>query len=135
VLCEGLTTEDPHLLIKAVRKAERMGNFRLAAEIAESARAMAVASGDRKLAREVRSLLTANGSRLEDMNRNRPVNLLTPRETEVAGLVKMGFSNKEIAGRMHVSIRTVEGHMYQIYVKLGVSNRNDLLAALDDVAS
>jgi DNA-binding CsgD family transcriptional regulator len=135
VLCEGLTTKDPHLLLKAVRKAETMGNYRLAAEITESARAMAVASGDRKVVREVRSLLGASGSRLEDMNRERPVGLLTPRETEVAGLVKMGFSNKEIAGRMHVSIRTVEGHMYQIYVKLGVSNRSDLLAALDDAAS
>ncbi|WP_370617179.1 LuxR C-terminal-related transcriptional regulator [Mumia qirimensis] len=48
---------------------------------------------------------------------------LTAREREIAELAARGFSNKEIAERLTVSVRTVEGHLYRAGHKLGVSER------------
>jgi DNA-binding NarL/FixJ family response regulator len=55
---------------------------------------------------------------------------LTPRQREVARLVAMGLSNREVAGKLYVSLRTVENHLYQVYVKLDVSDRRDLARRL-----
>lgn len=48
---------------------------------------------------------------------------LTAREREIAALAARGLSNKEIAERLTVSVRTVEGHLYRAGHKLGVSER------------
>ncbi|NUP48804.1 MAG: helix-turn-helix transcriptional regulator [Catenulispora sp.] len=48
---------------------------------------------------------------------------LTEREREVAALVAAGHSNRQIAERLVVSVRTVEGHVYRACVKLGVADR------------
>lgn len=50
---------------------------------------------------------------------------ITPRELEVLRLVARGFHNKEIAMVLGVSIRTVEGHLNTIFVKLGVESRTE----------
>lgn len=55
---------------------------------------------------------------------------LTPRESEVARLAAAGRSNREIAEQMHLSPRTVENHLQRAYVKLGVSDRSELVHAL-----
>ena len=55
-----------------------------------------------------------------------PALSLTAREREVAGLAARGASNREIAESMGVSVRTVEGHLYQIFTKLGISSRGGL---------
>jgi DNA-binding CsgD family transcriptional regulator len=51
---------------------------------------------------------------------------LTAREREVATLAAQGLSNRAIAGRLTVSVRTVEGHLYRVGRKLGVSAREEL---------
>ncbi len=55
---------------------------------------------------------------------------LTKREREIATLAADGLSSKEIAERMFLSRRTVENHLYHVYVKLGVTDRTTLAAAL-----
>ncbi|GGB99095.1 helix-turn-helix transcriptional regulator [Cellulomonas carbonis] len=55
---------------------------------------------------------------------------LTPREREVALLAAHGLSNREIAERLTVSVRTAEGHLYRAGLKLGVSDRADLATVL-----
>lgn len=51
---------------------------------------------------------------------------LTPTERKIVALVQEGYSNREIADTKGVSVRTVEGHLYRIFAKLGVSRREDL---------
>lgn len=51
---------------------------------------------------------------------------LTARENEIVELVRQGLSNREIARTLTVSQRTVEGHLYRIFAKLGISQRTDL---------
>jgi DNA-binding CsgD family transcriptional regulator len=40
------------------------------------------------------------------------------------------MSSPEIAERLVVSVRTVEGHLYRLFSKLGVSRRDDLARQL-----
>lgn len=54
---------------------------------------------------------------------------LTRREHEIVDLLLAGASSKDVASHFTLSQRTVEGHVYRIYVKLGISRRADLEAA------
>ncbi|MBD8205671.1 hypothetical protein IFU08_00265 [Microbacterium sp. CFBP 8790] len=51
---------------------------------------------------------------------------LTRREHEIAMLVVEGLTNREIATRLFLSVRTVESHVYQARVKVGAASRRDL---------
>jgi DNA-binding NarL/FixJ family response regulator len=53
---------------------------------------------------------------------------LTAREVEVLHLLARGLRNKEIAGRLYVSERTVNFHLANIYQKLNVSGRTEALS-------
>lgn len=55
---------------------------------------------------------------------------LTQQEAAVVELVGSGLSNREIAGQLFLSVKTVEGHLTSVYDKLGVRSRGQLLAAL-----
>lgn len=55
-------------------------------------------------------------------------NPLTPREMEVVRLVISGFSNKEIARKLALSIETVKVHRRHIYVKLNINSQTGLFA-------
>ncbi|GAB4577457.1 MAG: response regulator transcription factor [Anaerolineales bacterium] len=50
---------------------------------------------------------------------------LSAREKEVLALVCTGMSNKQIAQRLYLSVRTVENHLASLYGKLGVSSRTE----------
>jgi predicted ATPase/DNA-binding CsgD family transcriptional regulator len=53
---------------------------------------------------------------------------LTRRESEIAGLITRGLSNKEIANALVISQRTAEGHVEHILAKLGFNNRVQIAA-------
>ena len=53
--------------------------------------------------------------------RENPLTELTPRESEVLGLVAEGLSNGAIASRLFVTERTVEAHVKQVFQKLGLA--------------
>ncbi|HST83732.1 MAG TPA: LuxR C-terminal-related transcriptional regulator [Kineosporiaceae bacterium] len=59
---------------------------------------------------------------------NSALSALTRREREVAGLVAEGLTNREIAERLVVSPRTVEGHMDNIMRKLECASRAQVAA-------
>jgi DNA-binding NarL/FixJ family response regulator len=52
--------------------------------------------------------------------REDPLAQLSPREREVLALVAEGLSNKAIASRLYVTERTVEAHVKQVFLKLGL---------------
>jgi two-component system response regulator NreC len=57
-----------------------------------------------------------------------PPDDLTPRETEILGLLALGYMNPEIADQLVLSVRTVETHRANIQRKTGISTRAELIA-------
>ena len=55
---------------------------------------------------------------------------LTNREEEIVMLVGAGLSNRDVAARLTVSVRTVESHIYRAMVKTGTTSRDELVALL-----
>jgi len=55
---------------------------------------------------------------------------LTPQEREIAMLAASGLTNKQVAGRLYLSHRTVGAHLHQVYRKLGITTRAALRDAL-----
>ena len=55
---------------------------------------------------------------------------LSGREREIADLVAEGRTNREIAGELFVSDKTVEGHLRNVFAKLGVSSRAEVAEAV-----
>ena len=51
---------------------------------------------------------------------------LTPREREVLQLIARGYRYKEIAARLHLSVKTVEAHVSSVLRKLQLSSRHEL---------
>ena len=64
----------------------------------------------------------------EEAWRPGPRRTLTRRELEVAALAARGLTNREIAGQLHLSVRTVDVHVDHILTKLGFHTRTQLAA-------
>ncbi|MGW1074743.1 response regulator [Streptomyces sp. NPDC002537] len=54
---------------------------------------------------------------------------LSPRETEILGLLAEGLANRQISRRLFISEATVKTHLVHIYGKLGVDSRTAAIAA------
>jgi len=61
--------------------------------------------------------------------------MLTGSELPVARLVAKGRTNKEAAAELYVSVKTVEHHLSNIYMKLGVGSRRELARALESLSA
>ncbi|MEM7306984.1 MAG: helix-turn-helix transcriptional regulator [Planctomycetota bacterium] len=55
---------------------------------------------------------------------------LSERESEVAGQVALGLSNKEVAAALHISTNTVKTHLRRIFDKAGIQSRFELIARM-----
>ena len=53
----------------------------------------------------------------------RPDVPLSAREVEVVSLIAQGLSNRQIAGELILSVRTVERHIENVYNRLGISGK------------
>ncbi|MGH7713415.1 MAG: response regulator transcription factor [Vicinamibacterales bacterium] len=53
---------------------------------------------------------------------------LTPRESEILGMLADGLANKEIAVRLHISTHTVKTHVQSVFAKLGADSRAEAVA-------
>jgi len=131
----ALVARDPEGLLSASKRFERMPAFSMAAEAA------AIAARIYTRRRKVRAAQAASrvalalagrceGSRLPAVSALVVPVSLSKREIDVARLAVAGRSSKEIAQRMHLSVRTVDSHLYHAYVKLGVTDRAGLASAL-----
>nr|WP_245190257.1 response regulator transcription factor [Leucobacter exalbidus] len=84
-----------------------------ATELAAGVRA--VAAGQTVLAPTIAAQIVARAQKV-------PV-ALTPRETQILGLVAEGLSNPAIAVRLHIGESTVKTHLLHVFEKLEVSDR------------
>lgn len=75
----------------------------------------------RSTGRSMRRRTTAGGRRRST---------LTEREQEVAELVARGLTNAQVAQELGLGRRTVEGHVYRLFDKLGISQRSEVQEAL-----
>jgi DNA-binding CsgD family transcriptional regulator len=55
---------------------------------------------------------------------------LTKRESQITLMAANGLSDRAIAGQLQLSLRTVEGHLYRAYSKLGITSRDELAPLL-----
>lgn len=86
--------------------------------------ALAESASDRALSQKVRQIASELGDNGE----------LTRREREICAMISQGLLNKEIADKLHISLRTVQTHRNTIYRKLNVTNTAELIKALDEVS-
>jgi DNA-binding CsgD family transcriptional regulator len=128
----------PTLVLHSVR--DRMNVFeygrRLAAGI-EGSRLVALDSDNHILldgepawevfVAEVSAFLAADG--VPQQRPERVDVVLSAREMEVLRLVAGGLDNDAVSARLHLSVRTVERHVQNIYAKLGVKGRSARVAA------
>jgi DNA-binding NarL/FixJ family response regulator len=69
-------------------------------------------------------------------NKDTPnVNALTEREIQIINLIKEGFSSKEIAGQLSISLKTVEVHRHNILKKLKLKNSASLVNFINNTAT
>jgi DNA-binding CsgD family transcriptional regulator len=105
------------------------GTFSLQRQCTAVAVRLAITSGDEELLQRARQLAAGPGPSTLD-KRTSKAQGLTRREQEIAALVAQGKRNADIAKELSLSTRTVEGHIYRIFDKLGVRHRSDLQPAL-----
>ena len=61
--------------------------------------------------------------------------VLSTREKQVLGMVVLGFTNSEIAGKLHLAESTVKSHLSSSFTKLGVRSRTEAAALILDPAT
>lgn len=129
-LAVAMLARNPRLLLDASRRARTYGLHMVAAVAADRARD-AASPGSQYHSQAERMLATTElGGPLAGLTRvgapgvSVPAGVsLTRRESQIADLVGQGLTNAEIAAELHLSKRTVEGHLNRIYTKTGTRLR------------
>lgn len=91
------------------------------AELAEAIRT--VHDGKRFVSATLREALAL---RVVDGLGDEPMDLLTDREFQVLGRLASGATNREIAGELNVSVKTIDAHRLNLLAKLGLRNNAEL---------
>nr|WP_269437457.1 LuxR family transcriptional regulator [Arthrobacter sp. zg-Y20] len=129
-LCEsyakGLGNADAQLLLRASEIASGSGHVMLAREISEHALGIASGAGDRATVRFIHRSRRVAAPDPAAEAADEFLGALTARERSIARKAAAGTSNKKIAEELGISVRTVEGHLYQVYSKLHVGSRREL---------
>ncbi|MGW1711794.1 LuxR family transcriptional regulator AbsR2 [Streptomyces sp. NPDC002156] len=131
---DALVRQDGPALDRAAELLERRGLLLFAAE----AHAQAVpVHRDPRAARRSRSRAMTLARRCQGARTPALSALtlgeLTTRQRQIVTLAAAGLSNREIADRLTLSIRTVGNHLYSAYTRLGASDRAALPWLLDEI--
>lgn len=108
-----LTAYDEPAYVHALLDAGADGFMLKTAELSELLRVLQEVAGGRKVFDK------------STLKKAQEVQLLTEREVEVLTLAAEGMTNKEIGKVLFISDRTVQGHLKNIYDKLGVNTRTE----------
>jgi DNA-binding CsgD family transcriptional regulator len=134
---QALTQGDAHGLTSASRQFEDGGLIILAAESAADAAAAWLSVDQRRgvAAKQRAAALRAKCPRVRTpalvisaTARAR----LTPRQLEIARLAATGTPNRQIAESLHLSVRTVENRLHDLYARLGITGREQLATAITE---
>jgi DNA-binding NarL/FixJ family response regulator/energy-coupling factor transporter ATP-binding protein EcfA2 len=126
----GLADHDGDALDAAADRFADIGAVALAADAAAQAAREHARTGRR--GKEITSSTRAHGLAGQGEIRTPAVEAaasplqITDREREIVMLVAAGLSNRQIAERLFVSVRTVEGHTYRTFATLGIDDREHL---------
>ncbi|WP_258948021.1 helix-turn-helix transcriptional regulator [Lentzea californiensis] len=113
-------------LLGAERRDEAAEQLRLADEVATRLKAVPLATAVASCAKRARISLRADEPVREQ------VDLFTPRERDVLGLVAAGRTNREVGEELYISEKTVSVHLSRIMAKLGASRRAEAVAIAYD---
>ena len=131
----ALKADDGAALIEASHRYEAFGDRLAAADAAAQAviayqqagmrgAAMGASASAQRLAAECQGAQTPA---LRAATTPRP---FTERQREIISLAAQGLSNKEIADRLTMSIRSIEGHLFRASQRVGANNREQLISLL-----
>jgi DNA-binding CsgD family transcriptional regulator len=131
----AVTDRNADAIYAAAQHLEQIGALLLAADAAAQAAAAYQAAGDRRPAGEAagtahRLAASCGGLHTPALDLAGSPLPLTVREREMANLVAAGLSNRDIADRLTVSVRTVEGHLYRACTKCDCTDRDQLAALI-----
>jgi DNA-binding CsgD family transcriptional regulator/type II secretory pathway predicted ATPase ExeA len=135
-LARDWESEDADDLMISAANLEASGFVNLAREAYAKASTLLEQAGERRRSRQAVALREKCDHELGERFREghfiaaAPAVHLTRREQDIVELALQGLTDREIAQRLMVSVRTVEGHLYRTYVKLGVRSRDELSSAL-----
>ncbi|MGH9817085.1 MAG: response regulator transcription factor, partial [Candidatus Acidiferrales bacterium] len=134
--CAALRAHDGDDLLEASRSYEAFGDRVAAADSAAQA-AVAFREHGRRGASLTASavaqrLAGESGADTYALRTSATELPLTGRQREIVALAARGLSNREIAEQLVLSVRTVEGHLFQASQKVGVNTREELIALLQE---
>lgn len=127
----ALVAEDAPALDDVYERFHHRGALLRAAETAAAAVAIYLAAGHRAPAERARRnvdecIAACDGATTPALRQVRTVDPLSFRESEVAALAASGLANVQIAEKLSVSVRTIEGHLQHAYAKLEIHHRSEL---------
>ncbi|ALV46802.1 hypothetical protein MB46_16180 [Arthrobacter alpinus] len=126
----ALRSQDPATLDQASATAMDFGFELIAVELATHALKKFHDSGkvhkSRKTASKVVAMREQMPGLVSPVFQTMDQPKMTRREHQIALLVAQGETNNAIAGRLNVSLRTIEGHLYRTFIKLDIQSREQL---------
>jgi DNA-binding CsgD family transcriptional regulator len=131
----ALANRDAAAVHDVAERFEQIGALLSAADAAAQAAVLFDAAGDRRrtmkaAAAAERLAAGCGGIQTPALTVTAHPLPLSIREREIADLAAQGLSNREIAERLSVSTRTVEGHIYRACTKRGLGDREELAALI-----
>lgn len=125
-----LTLHDDDTSVVSALRAGALGYLVKGADRAEIVRAIqSVAAGEAVYGPSVARLIVGFYTGVQERYTAQVYPQLTAREREVLDLVAAGCGNRAIAGRLHLSEKTVRNHLSALLLKVGVTDRGSLLVA------
>jgi DNA-binding CsgD family transcriptional regulator len=136
----ALAADDGDGLLDASRRYEEFGDRIAAADAAAQAALAYERAGLRGSALTVsataqRLAADCGGANTPALRAGAEPLPITVRQREIISLAAQGLSNKQIADRLTMSVRSIQGHLFRASQRLGVNSRDQLIAIVDDLRS